>query len=304
MKYWQPEGRREAFNYCREVTRVHSKSFYVSTMMLPEERRWATFAVYAFCRYADNIVDEPGGRSNEDVWRELEMLREGLSMAYKTGNSEHPVLLAFIEAAKRFGIPQHYPMELIHGVEMDLRKQRYETFADLYVFCYRVAAVVGLMMTHILGFRTHRAFVYAEKLGIAMQLTNILRDIHEDKDRGRIYLPAAELREFGVSEADIVAERMNPEMRELMRFQVARARRYYEEAQPGIRMLRPESQFGIYSASRIYGGILRQIESRDYNPYTGRVYVSGKKKLQILVSEILRTKLNGVRHRLQMAAMQ
>jgi phytoene/squalene synthetase len=83
MKYWLPEGRREAFNYCREVTRVHSKSFYVSTMMLPEERRWATFAVYAFCRYADNIVDEPGGRSNEDVWRELEMLREGLSMAYK-----------------------------------------------------------------------------------------------------------------------------------------------------------------------------------------------------------------------------
>ncbi len=266
--------------------------------MLPPEKRWATFAVYGFCRYADNLIDKQRNRSAVEVLREVAFLREELLIAQRTGESEHPILQPYIVVAQRYGIPIKYALELLQGVEMDLEHSRYANFDALYLFCYRVAGVVGLMMTHILGYKDEAVFAYAEKLGVAMQLTNILRDVQEDGNMGRIYLPLEELHAFGCSENNIFEARMTSAFRELMRFQFDRACSYYEAAQPGIRLLKPDAQYAIYSASRIYRGILKRIQARDYNPFLGRVYVPKHRKMGILIQEVLRTKWLAAQERL------
>jgi phytoene synthase len=291
VKFWLELSNRAAFEYCRQVTAHFAKSFYLCASMLPEEKRWATYAVYGLCRSADNLIDNMRNRRAEEILREVEFLSQELQVAYRTGESEHPIVRPFIVVAKRYEIPIEHPFDLLKGVQMDVQKTRYQNFDELYLFCYRVAAVVGLMMTHIVGFNDKSAFGYAEKLGIAMQLTNILRDIQEDRRLGRIYLPLDELRTYGCAEENILDERMTPALRELMAFQANRAHAYYEAAQPGIKLLKADSQFAIYAASRIYRGILKRIEARDYNPFLGRVYVPKHSKLSIVFGEILRTKI-------------
>lgn len=291
MKFWNTPDNKAVFEYARLSTAHYSKSFYISTLMLPPERRWATFALYGFCRHADNLIDNPRNRSLSELLAEVDFLAEEIKIAYRTGESEHPVIRAFILVAQRFGIKMDYPLNLLKGVRMDLEFKEYENFDDLYVFCYRVAGVVGLMMTSVLGYRTEEAFTYAEKLGIAMQLTNILRDIQEDKSMGRVYIPLDELRQFGVNKQDIFAENLTDNLRELIKFQVQRAYRYYQDANVGIPMLMRESQFAIYAASQIYRGILLKIETRNFNPFGGRVFVPLRRKLTILIREILRTKV-------------
>jgi phytoene synthase len=259
--------------------------------MLPKEKRWDTYALYNFCRYADNIVDKPRNRSAEELIEEVDMLAKELTMAYSSGESEHPVIKSFIYVARKYEIPIKYPMELLEGVKMDLVKNRYETFDDLYLFAYRVAGVVGILMTYVLGYKDKSAFVYAEKLGIAMQLTNILRDVQEDKNMGRIYLPQDEIKQFDLHEEDFFAENITDKFRKFMSFQVSRAHRYYNEAYDGVKLLTDNTQFAIYSARKIYQGILYQIEARNFNPFMGRVFVSQTRKLFILFSEIFKTRL-------------
>lgn len=291
MKYWFDNEHKAAFKYAKSMTKIYSKSFYISSLMLPKERRWATFALYGFCRYVDNMIDNPRDRSVEELLAETGFMKQELGIAYKTGESEHPVLKSFIAVAKRYNIPINYPLELLEGVEMDLTRSRYQTFDELYLFCYRVAGVVGLMMTHILGFKDKKAFEYAEKLGIAMQLTNILRDVREDKNMNRIYLPLAELTKFGISESDIHGENMTPKLRRFMKFQIKRAQDYYDYANQGIPLLDQKSQFAIYSASKIYNGILHKIENQNFNPFLGRVFIPQIKKISILFKEILKTRI-------------
>lgn len=285
MKLWKNPIYRPAFRYVKSLTAHYSKSFYAVTQLLPQETRWATYALYGFCRYADNLIDLPRNRSVEELLQEVEMLRQEIILGYRTGESEHPILQPFILMARRYGIPLEYPLDLLKGVEMDLTRKRYQNFSELYLFAYRVAGVVGLMMTHVLGYSNGEAFHYAEKLGIAMQLTNILRDIKEDAAMGRIYLPLEELHQFGLTEKDILQKRWNAAMKTLMEFQVKRAEQYYQSAQPGIAMLHPRSRFAIAAASRIYGGILDKIKQNDYNPFLGRVYVSKSEKIIILLKE-------------------
>ena len=299
MRSWKlTNGDRAAFEYARRITAYYSKSFYVSARILPADRRWATYALYGFCRHCDNLIDTPRQRTRSEIFGEIEFLTQELQIAYNTGESEHPVLRAFILVAKRYDIPIEYPVDLLKGVTMDIQQARYITFDELTFFCYRVASVVGLMMTHILGYKEQRAFEYAKQLGIAMQLTNILRDIKEDKEMGRIYLPQADLSVFGVSERDILNEKMTPQLRALMKFQVKRADRYYSEAIPGISLLKTESQYAIYSAAKIYRGILRQIEARNYNPFTSRVFVPSIRKIGILLHEVLRMKILSAQEKL------
>lgn len=290
-KFWKQPDYRAAFEHARLVTAHYSKSFYISARMLPQEKRWATYALYGFCRYTDNLIDNPRQRSLEDLMDEVDFMKREIVRAYRSGESEHPVLQPYIVVAKKYGIPQDYPLELLKGVQMDLQKNRYQSFDELYLFAYRVAGVVGLMMTHVLGFKDPAAFKYAEKLGVAMQLTNILRDVQEDKNMDRIYLPQEDLRRFGVSEDDIFAERMHINMHRLMRFQIKRAHRFYDQAERGIAMLNRKSQFAIYASSKIYRGILRKIEAREMNPFIGRVFVSQTKKAGILLQELARTRL-------------
>jgi len=296
-KYWLTKENKPAFHHARNQTAHYSKSFYLSARMLPKSQRWATYALYGFCRYADNLIDNPRNRTRSELLAEIEHFTNELKIAYRTGESEHPVIRPFILVAKKYDIPQEYPLDLLRGVRMDIEIDRYADFDMLYTFCYRVAGVVGLMMTHVLGYKTKEAFEYAEKLGIAMQLTNILRDVKEDKERGRIYLPLSELREFGVSESDILNERTTPELQKFMQFQAQRAHDYYKMAAPGIPMLKTESQFAIYSASKIYQGILHKIETQEFNPFLGRVFVPSMEKFGILIQEVVRTKLQVAQER-------
>ena len=297
-KLWKVEENRVAFEYARRITAYYSKSFYFSAKMLPKKQRWATYALYGFCRHCDNLIDTPRQRTETEMVREIQRLTEELQIAYNTGESQHPIIRAFILVAKAYDIPIEYPLDLLKGVAMDVQQTRYKTFDELSLFCYRVAAVVGLMMTYVLGCKDERAFDYAKRLGIAMQLTNILRDIKEDKDMGRIYLPQKDLVKFGVLEQDILKEKITPQLTELMKFQIERADRYYTEAMPGIPLLETESQYAIYSAAKIYRGILRKIEDQDYNPFLSRVYVPSSQKIGILLHEGLRAKFLSAQEKL------
>ena len=298
MKLWKIEENRAAFEYARKITAHYSKSFYFSARMLPSHQRWATFALYGFCRHCDNLIDTPRQRTETEILREIQLLTEELEVAYNTGESQHPVIRAFILVAKTYGIPIEYPLDLLKGVAMDVQQTRYKTFDELLLFCYRVAAVVGLMMTHVLGYKDERVFRYAKQLGIAMQLTNILRDIKEDKEMGRLYIPQTDLVQFDVTEQNIFNEEMTPQLQTLMKFQIERADRYYAEATPGISLIKTESQYAIYSAARIYRGILRKIEDQDYNPFLSRVFVPSTQKIGILLHEQIRTKFLSAQEKL------
>jgi len=280
------------YKFNRRLLQIYSKSFYMSTLLLPRSRRKAVYALYGFCRYMDNLVDKPRNRFKEELIQEIHSLEKELQIAYRSGESEHPVLCSFIQTVRDYQIPIKHPLELCKGILMDVDHQHYPNFQDLYLFCHRVAGVVGLMMTHVLGYTSDKAFDYAVKLGIAMQLTNILRDIQEDKNNGRIYLPLDEMEQFNVPKSDILQENVTPELKKLIQFSVDRAHRYYQEANPGIEMLIPSCRFAIYSASDIYRNILHEIESNDYNPFLGRVYITQVKKTRIILSNYFREKWN------------
>ncbi len=266
--------------YCQaaEATARGSKSFYFASTFFPPELARAAHAVYWFCRTTDDIVDEAPskaqGRADLDAWQ------RDLQDAFAWGTSSNPILRIFVDTALRHHIPSRYAFELIEGVRMDLEQSRYETFDDLRVFCYRVASTVGLMMSHVIGFEGP-ALRYAEDLGVAMQLTNILRDIGEDLRLGRVYLPAAELHLFGYTVEDLQAGVRNAAFRELMQFQADRARRYYKQARPGIAMLRPEGRFAVRIAADVYERILDRIEAMNYDVFARRAVVSTPAKYWI-----------------------
>lgn len=260
-----------------------SKSFYLATRFFPPDLARSAHAVYWFCRYTDDLADECPDL--EQGRRDLEEWADALVAAYKTGTAHHPVLTAFLDAVYRHDIPIEYAYELIEGMRMDLANSRFATFAELRLFCYRVASVVGLMMCAVIGFEhgadCERAIPHAIDLGIAMQLTNILRDIGEDLDRGRIYLPQDELDGFGYSEANLVEHRRDELFRELMRFQISRARTYYETGNHGIALLNRRGRFAVKLASDVYQGILATIESSDYDVFERRAVVSRGRKCWI-----------------------
>jgi phytoene synthase len=291
-EFWNKKEAKSSFILSNSIIKQHAKSFYFASKFLPKRKKWATFAVYGFCRYADNIIDNPRERTKEELINELDVLRNELELAYKYGESEHPILRSFIVAAKEYNIPSKYAFDLIDGVQMDSEFIRYNTFEELYEFCYKVASVVGLMMTYILGFKEEKTLDYAEKLGIGMQLTNILRDIKEDKEMDRIYIPLEDLEKFGLTEWDIINEKFSDNFKNMMKFQVDRAASYYHDADIGISMLDKESRFAIYSASKIYGSILLKIKERNYNPFKGRVFVPKSEKLKILSQEYIKRKLS------------
>jgi 15-cis-phytoene synthase len=272
-----------ALAYARLLTRTYSKSFYVATQFMPREKRNDVYAVYAFCRYTDNIVDAPRSRDRLMLKVELDQWREELRQSYHSGESQHPVLAVFVPLLHKYAIPLQLPLELIDGVEMDLTIDRYDRFAQLRTFCYHVASVVGLMMTYVFGYRDRSAFPYAEALGIAMQLTNILRDVDEDwRLRGKVYLPLEELRDAGVTVEDIAARRMTPEMRRMLEAQVQRAHAYFDHAELGIPLLHREGRAAVLAASRLYREILHEIERADYDIFKRRPVVSSSRKLRTL----------------------
>lgn len=270
----QEEHRRHACDHCEAMTAQHSKSFHLASALLPAEKKQAVRALYAFCRVTDDIVDFPQGDVQKRLAQWEQIMRED--------NPPHDdaVAVAWVDARNRHGVPRAYAAQLIDGVRRDLTQTRYATFDDLITYCYGVASTVGLMSMHIIGFQSDEAVRYAVKLGVALQLTNILRDVAEDFERGRLYLPQDELAAFGVTEAAIADGVVDDNWRALMRFQVARTRRIYTEAWPGIAMLQREGQMAIAAAATFYRAILDDIEAHDYDVFGRRAHVGKWGKLQ------------------------
>ncbi|MBK9122510.1 MAG: squalene/phytoene synthase family protein [Chloroflexi bacterium] len=268
-------GLSSAYAYCAAVTRQHSRTFYLASSMLPADKRRAARALYAFCRVTDNIVDHPQGdpAANLEVWR----ARLNASNAYP-----NPVIVAWTDAKTRFGIPSGYSDQLIDGVKRDLTQKRYQTFSDVAEYSYGVASTVGLMAMHITGFSGDEAIPYAVRLGVALQITNILRDVAEDWKAGRVYLPQDELADFGLSDADIGAGRVTDRWRRFMRFQIQRNRALYNDSWRGIALLDPDGRLAITAAGKLYDAILSDIERHDYDVFSRRAHVRLTGKLSRL----------------------
>lgn len=276
--------RDAAYGICNEITRLHSKSFYFATALLPETKRRAIRALYAFCRTSDDIVDQAAEGTAPQA------LAHWVSLVHnRTSPPDNPVLIAWNDTVLNYDISQELVDELLAGIAMDLTVTRYESFEDLWLYCYRVASVVGLISMQIIGY-VDEAVDYAVKLGVALQLTNILRDIGEDANRGRIYIPQQDLLRYGLSDEDILQRRRTPQFKAMLRFQSARAHALYEAAWPGVGMLNPDSSLAIAAAATIYRGILDSIHSADYDVFTKRAYVPLVRKVGLLIGAYARLK--------------
>ncbi len=266
------------FPESKALCAAHATSFFLASQLLPPPQRDAAYAIYGFCRHADNLVDN----ANESGKRESDILhlRNQLSDAWN-GQKTIPLVDAFVETCHEYGISQKWGFDLLHGLSADLEKKTYATFDELYYYCYHVASIPGILIAHIGGAPPH-AYAYAEALGIGMQLTNIIRDAREDAQMGRIYFPHDELREFEVNESQLLAGEINEPLRAFLAFQVARARKYYDEAQKGMNYLPVPARTALELCAVFYRAILDEVEKRDYDIFTQRVTVSPDEKERLL----------------------
>lgn len=268
------------FDACRRLTRDNAKSFYFASFPLPREKRDATYAVYAFCRTADDIVDDAKPGEEAQARERLAELRALLHAIDSGAQPEHPLWGPFAWSVQRYRIPIAAFETLLDGVESDLEPRRFRTFVELRGYCYQVASTVGIALSHIFGFGHGNALDYAANMGIAMQLTNIVRDVGTDYRLGRVYLPLDELRGFGCDEAMIAAAEVTPELRALLDFQVRRAREYYRRAFQGIRYLtRDGSHWTALLMGDVYRGILDQVERNGYDVFQRRAHTTFAGKL-------------------------
>ncbi len=287
FSYWAGDASlRIAYKKAEEVTASHSKSFFFASQLLSEEKRSAVRALYAFCRSVDDIVDENSAKDRAfelDYWRGI--------VRNASASDDDLIAAAWVDTLIRYHIPRHYALQLIDGASRDLVQTRYQTFDELATYCYGVASTVGLMSMHIVGFESKDAVPYAIKLGVALQMTNILRDIGEDYRNGRIYLPRDEMIFYGIRESDIAEGKVTNSWRQFMRFQIQRTRDLYEESWAGVKLLEPEGRLAIGAASVLYGGILDEIEKNNYDVFSRRASLSLPEKLKRLPALWLKVKM-------------
>lgn len=264
--------------YCQDKAAKSGSSFYYSFMFLPPVQKQAIIALYAFCREVDDVVDEctdPSLASNK-----LEWWRNEIDKLF-AGEPSHPVTQALKTSTENFNLPQEYFVEIIDGMAMDLEQFTYASFKDLSLYCYRVASVVGLMAAEIFGYEDRQTLKYAHNLGMAFQLTNILRDVAEDAARGRIYIPQDEMKQFNVSQEDILGHQMSDNARQLMAFQAQRANDYYKKAFDLLPETDRYSQRCGIIMSAIYQATLKEIENDDYRVLDQRISLTPLRKLWI-----------------------
>ena len=277
-----------AYEECRLITRREAKNFYYAFLTLPARRRRAIYVAYSFCRYCDDSVDAE--RSDAEKLRLLAELRDKLARCYQ-GQADEPLFLGLADVARQYDIPQEYFREVLAGVESDLVKNRYQNFEELSRYCYQVASVVGLICLQIFGYKDARARQYAIDLGLAMQLTNIARDVKEDLTFDRIYLPQDELARFGYSEEELLAGTCNDAFVNLMRFQARRARDYFRSGFQLLPYLSPRSRACPAALGLIYSKVLDRIEDANYNVLDRRVSLSTAEKLQVMAHSWLTSML-------------
>jgi len=269
------------FQAARKITKKFAKTFYLASLFLPKEKKYASYAVYAICRLSDEAVDNPASLGKIGNLQELELK---ISRAYTENHISDPLLAAFSQTVNNYKIPKEYFDNLIQGMRMDLEIKRYRDFPSLYEYCYRVAGVVGLIMLKIFGYKDSRAEGFAIKLGVAMQLTNILRDINEDLGRGRIYLPEDEMAGFNISQQQLSAGQVDEKLRDFFRFQINRCRKFYSDSLEGIKLIdSPLCRFVVLCMKEVYSGILRKIEKNNYDVFTERARVNKLEKAGIIL---------------------
>jgi phytoene synthase len=267
----------EAFAWCKAYTKERAKNFYYAFAILPEEKRNAIYAAYAFSGYVDDIADELTDR--EEQRRQMDEARRRLYAA-RDGNAEGPLFTALQWSFKAFDIPVEFFDELVAGVEMDFTKDRYETWEELKLYCYRVASMVGLICTSVFGAKADpRAKDFAIHMGIGLQITNIMRDVKEDAARGRVYFARDELARFGLTEQDILDGRYDDQFIALMEHYGARARRYFRSGRRLLPLLDLRSRACVNVLQGVYFEILKRIEKRDYDVFSQRVGMSTPAKL-------------------------
>jgi phytoene synthase len=251
----------DAYHYCEKITRRSGSSFAAAFWMLPKPKRRAIHAIYAFCRLADDFADDPGFAGNRTAL--LKRWRGELDDAY-LGKAEHPVGIALSDAVHRYRLPEPIFVDLLAGVESDLAGDRFGCFEDLRLYCYRVASTVGLQVVRVLGYRNPKSLDYAETLGIAVQLTNVLRDVGLDASAGRVYLPRDELDRFGVSTEDLRRGRMTNELRHLLDFYAERVDRYYERAEELLPSEDRRSLLPAVAMGQIYRALFEELRRKDF----------------------------------------
>ena len=271
-----PVSLEESLRCCRETARREARHFFYGMCLLPREKRGAMYAVYAFLRRSDDLSDSPSQPRSPEAFA---LWRKALEEAYEGKVGRDPILPAFHAAVERFRIPREHFEELVCGTEMDLTVKRYERFEDLYRYCYRVGGVVGLVALRILGAEDPSAESHAEALGVAFQLTNILRDVKEDAAMGRIYLPLEDLRRFGVAEGELLQGGNDERLRGLLEFEAGRAERYYEQGSALLGLVEPSCRASLAALVRIYRGLLRKIRRRRFDVWSEPVRLSLPEKL-------------------------
>ena len=276
---------RESYKECKRLNSLHGKTYYLATLLLPKSKRPHVHALYGFARYADEIVDDlTSTLTHQEKGDALQRWSEQLLQDISNGRSNDHVGRALVDTVQRFNIPIAYFEAFLHSMAMDLTVTQYETYDDLLEYVYGSAAVIGLQMVHVLGTaegKTSEALVPAEKLGIAFQLANFIRDVGEDLERGRVYLPMAELRSYGVSRDMLERRSLTPQIIEALKFQIGRVRDLQNEANLGINLLSPDSQACIRAASELYCGIVDEVEKIDYQVFTTRAKTSTWRRARV-----------------------
>ena len=273
---------RASYEECKRLNALHGKTYFLATLLLPKAKRPFVHALYGFARYADEIVDDLASElSVEEKAEALSTWGNTVLADLKRGTSQDHVGRALIDTVKRFDIPHEHFEAFLHSMTMDLTVQEYETYEDLLEYVYGSAAVIGLEMVPILGPLHKDAFGAAEKLGIAFQLANFIRDIDEDLDRGRVYLPIKELAQFGVTREMLEERVLTPEIIEALKFQIARVRQLQAEAAPGIAMLEATSRPCIEAASTLYCGIVDEVEKIGYDIFNQRAKTSKARRIRV-----------------------
>jgi len=277
----------DCYTYCEVLTRKKGTNFYLGFTMLPKDKRNAIFASYAFCRFVDDIVDENDGDGKDKLETMLLKWENALEECYKGNGGRHPITRALADAVQKYPIPKHAFQRLIDGARLDIIKNRYETFNELLVYCDLVAATISEISLGIFGYQNDKAVEYGKYLAIALQLTNIIRDVGEDAKRGRIYLPLEDLRRFGYSEAELLRGEFNDKFFALIEFQIARAKKYYAMANPLLTVINKDSRIGIYLMGSVYVYLLNKIEKMNLPILKKRVGLSFFEKQILLIKGVV-----------------
>ena len=276
---------RASYSECKRLNSLHGKTYYLATLLLPASKRPFVHALYGFARYADEIVDDLA--STLTAQEKAEVLRAWSSdvlRGLETGESSDLVGRALIDTVQRFDIPHQHFVDFLHSMEMDLTVTEYQTFDDLYEYVYGSAAVIGLQMVPILGGDTVNSLEAAKNLGVAFQLANFIRDVGEDLDRGRVYLPLQELAEHGVTRQMLETRQLTPEIVSALKFQIARVRKLQKAAEPGIALLDKTSQPCIRAASELYCGIVDEVEKIGYDIFNKRATTSTARRARVALA--------------------